>query len=214
MKKFLTAFIFIFWFVSIASAGELITGAFGIKLGEPLDLNLVQGEIVDTFDDSFGEYLMQHLIHRENFDTLGDSNKFYGSKTAQVRPINPNPLFDSYRVWFTPTNKIVVGISGFGKIQSCGSESRGLKGILDKKYGKSYPDKSDKSDKSGNYSIWEDSKGRILKFGCNLHQEKLSMDAKKYNYLTVLYMGTKKEIDAPLKEREKLDIESVDPSGL
>jgi len=40
MKKLLTVFIFIFWFVSIASAGELITGAFGIKLGEPLDSSI------------------------------------------------------------------------------------------------------------------------------------------------------------------------------
>ena len=121
MKKFLTAFIFIFWFVSIASAGELITGAF---CPNPYI----------TPQKNF----MQYLIHRENFDTLDESNKFYGSKTAQVRPLNPNQLFDSYRVWFTPTNKIVVGISGFGEIQSCGSESRGLKGILDKKYGNNW----------------------------------------------------------------------------
>ena len=45
MKKFLTAFVFLFWFVSIASAGELIKGAFGINLGEPLDLNSIQGEM-------------------------------------------------------------------------------------------------------------------------------------------------------------------------
>ena len=50
MKKFLTVFIFIFWFVSIASAGELIKGAFGIELGEPLDLNSVQGESIDEND--------------------------------------------------------------------------------------------------------------------------------------------------------------------
>jgi hypothetical protein len=45
MKKLLTVFVFLFWLVSIASAGELITGAFGINLGEPLDLNSIQGEM-------------------------------------------------------------------------------------------------------------------------------------------------------------------------
>ena len=51
MKKLLTVFVFLFWLVSIASAGELITGAFGIKLGEPLDLNLLQGAINDETTD-------------------------------------------------------------------------------------------------------------------------------------------------------------------
>ena len=50
MKKFLTAFVFLFWFVSIASAEELITGAFGINLGEPLDLNSLQEGIIDETD--------------------------------------------------------------------------------------------------------------------------------------------------------------------
>ena len=76
MKKLLTVFIFLFWFVSIASAQELITGAFGINLGEPLDLNSVQGEIIDVDYDP----------------------PWNGGKTAQVIPKIHNKLFDNYKV--------------------------------------------------------------------------------------------------------------------
>jgi hypothetical protein len=111
MKKFLIVFIVLFWFVSVASAGKLITGAFGINLGEALDQSLVQDEIIDRV--------------------------FYGGKTAGVRPKFPNRLFNEYRVILTPTTKIVVEINAYAHPKSCSeSEYVGLEEILKGKYGK------------------------------------------------------------------------------
>jgi len=181
MKKLLTVYIFIFWFVSIASAGELITGAFGIKLGKPLDLNLVKGEILDT----------------------GWDPPWNGSKKAEVKPKILNKHFDTYETWLTPTTKIVVGVRAYGHREFCGSEDRGLEENLNNKYGKSFSDKSSRL-----YLIWEDSKGRRVHYGC--HHNPYSETA----IFSILYKGSKEEIDEISKERKKLDIESADLSGL
>jgi len=66
MKKFLTAFIFIFWFVSIASAGELITGAFGINLGEPFDPGIAKkgrGEFVNVEPKFPNKLFDNYVLH-------------------------------------------------------------------------------------------------------------------------------------------------------
>ena len=136
MKKFLTVFIFIFWFVSIASAGELITGAFGIKLGEPLDLNLLQGAIND--------------------ETTDCDRKCIAWGSAQVvRPEITNKLFHSYKVFLTPTTKTVTRILAYGSDRYCESQFQGVKGVLEEKYGNHLI-------MTPNLFVWSDKKGRVL----------------------------------------------------
>ena len=138
MKKLLTVFVFLFWLVSIASAGELITGAFGIKLGEPLDLNLVQSEIVDETD--CGVFLI--------------CNTRWGRPQA-VRPKITNKLFHSYFVFLTPTTKTVTRILAYGS-DGCGvSEIQGVKGVLEEKYGNHLI-------MTPTFFVWSDKKGRVL----------------------------------------------------
>ena len=116
MKKYLVVFIYLFWLVSTTSAGELITGAFGIKLGEPLDLNLLQGEIIDETTDCDW-----HCIR-------------WGSAQV-VRPESTNKLFHSYKVFLTPITKIVTRIDAFRNDENCKSTIQGIIGVLKEKYG-------------------------------------------------------------------------------
>ena len=190
MKKLLTVFVFLFWLVSIASAGELITGAFGIKLGEPLDLNLVQSEIVDETD--YGVFLI--------------CNTRWGRPQA-VRPKITNKLFHSYFVFLTPTTKTVTRILAYGS-DGCGvSEIQGVKGVLEEKYGEQFKFRGDEKYFSNKYFSGKDRKGRYVALDCGF------FDSKRV--LIVEYQLAEEEINETLsKEQKKLDMESSDPSGL
>ena len=72
---------------------------------------------------------------------------------------------------------------------------------MNKKYGKSV------LDGGSLFSIWQDAKGRRVKFVCIVQNPGPDTSI-------ILYLGSKKEIAEIKKEREKLDIESSDPSGL
>ncbi len=146
MKKFLTAFIFVICLVSVANAEELITGAFGINLGEPLDLNSVQGEIDDT-----------------------DCGGYEGCKTYRfgrpqaVRPKIANKLFHSYIVYLASITKTITSIQAYGSDGNCESTIDGAAGIIKEKYGEPH---QIINSMSAIRFMWSDINGRTLDLRC------------------------------------------------
>jgi len=136
----------------VAYAEEPITGAFGQVLGEVADENLILLEEDTVIPSPFSVRIYSFV------------------------PETPSKIFTDFRLYTTSVKRIIYGIAASFETESCNTEFRAIKNVLEEKYGESrLVDHSDLKDYFSTFIDYQWLQGwRLVRLWCLPYEPKSS----------------------------------------